>query len=619
MRIIIVLFFCLQFFPLYSSGKKVDISDLELYRGTQKSFSMKYSRIFIEERIKKEPDNVEALLIQSLVEDISGNTQKAIEIVEKVKDKFQQNIDVDIDFEMYMKFSSTASDSSASLEQKERVFQLMRENLSEEQMRNLVESRTKEVIANIKNGDDAKREIEKTIENGEYEVSLNLLIKSYNNSYIGENYFNEKKIFLENIIAMKKKEAEEARRQKEEKEKINKEEKNVSKKEWSFLYGSEGSEYGNGVFVNTNGVFLTGHSYGEIDGEKNAGGSDAFIFAFDYSGKKIWTQLIGSYNNDSGIKVLGDKNNIYVVGYTSGNIGEEVCNGETDVFVASYSFKGNLNWVRIFGSKEDDLVKSFTIGKDALYITGYTLGNLGGNKNRGDADIFVAKYDLNGEKSYLKTYGSQGYDVGNSIVIYEDALFIAGVTDDILNGTINKGSGDGFLMKTDLDGNILFTEIIGEDGYDIANSLTVDRGKIFITGETSSNKLFDKKSNGKKDAFICSYDKDGKYRWGKIIGSSQNDTSLGIVASLGNLYITGYTGASLGNNTNNGGNDAFIMKYNFDGEPVFVKLLGSKNDDIGRDICVGVNLIYITGGTNGNFDGLMNKGNSDIFIKMISM
>ena len=39
-----------------------------------------------------------------------------------------------------------------------------------------------------------------------------------------------------------------------------------------------------------------------------------------------------------------------------------------------------------------------TDSSDNIYVTGNTLGNLDGNTNSGDEDIFLVKYDLSGTK-----------------------------------------------------------------------------------------------------------------------------------------------------------------------------------------------------------------------------
>ena len=174
-------------------------------------------------------------------------------------------------------------------------------------------------------------------------------------------------------------------------------------------------------------------------------------------------------------------------------------------------------------------------------------------------------------------------------------------------------------MKTDLDGNITWVELFGGDDYDMINGITINRGQIFIAGESSSSRLFGVRNKGDNDVFIASYNREGKYLWGKTVGTSKNDRAYGIVNSLGNIYITGVTGGVLANQVNNGRNDAFVMKYNFDGEPIFTKLIGTFENDKGKNICVGVNFIYIIGETEGKFPGFKNYGDYDVFVKMISM
>ena len=101
-----------------------------------------------------------------------------------------------------------------------------------------------------------------------------------------------------------------------------------------------------------------------------------------------------------------------------------------------------------------------------------------------------------------------------------------------------------------------------------------------------------------------------------ILGSSNDDESYGITtANDGSIYITGKTSGNLGGQINGGWDDAFITKFNSDGEKQWTKLLGDSHSEYSRGITTGDDgSIYITGTAGDDLDGQINKGRIDIFI-----
>ena len=57
-----------------------------------------------------------------------------------------------------------------------------------------------------------------------------------------------------------------------------------------------------------------------------------------------------------------------------------------------------------------------TASDSSIYITGYTKGTLNDNLNAGNKDIFLSKYDTNGNNTWTTLLGSSGSDEGVGIV-----------------------------------------------------------------------------------------------------------------------------------------------------------------------------------------------------------
>ena len=104
--------------------------------------------------------------------------------------------------------------------------------------------------------------------------------------------------------------------------------------------------------------------------------------------------------------------------------------------------------------------------------------------------------------------------------------------------------------------------------------------------------------------------------WTKLLGTSGNDETKALTTGLdGSIYVSGYTEGSLDGQTNSGGNDAFLTKYNPDGSKAWTKLLGTWAQDEARALTTGLDgAIYVSGTTSGALDGQTNSAGPDAFL-----
>ena len=73
-------------------------------------------------------------------------------------------------------------------------------------------------------------------------------------------------------------------------------------------------------------------------------------------------------------------------------------------------------------------------------------------------------------------------------------------------------------------------------------------------------------NSGNTDIFLVKFNSSGTKQWTKQLGTSSPEYGNGVTTdSSGNIYVTGYTQGGLDGNTNSGGKDIFLVKYNSDG------------------------------------------------------
>jgi len=106
----------------------------------------------------------------------------------------------------------------------------------------------------------------------------------------------------------------------------------------------------------------------------------------------------------------------------------------------------------------------------------------------------------------------------------------------------------------------------GSSSADEGKGVAVDsNNNIYVTGYTSGG-LDGNTSAGSQDIFLVKYNSSGTKQWTQQLGTSANDLGYGVtVDSSNNIYVTRYTDGGLDGNTNAGGRDLFLVKYNSSG------------------------------------------------------
>ena len=164
---------------------------------------------------------------------------------------------------------------------------------------------------------------------------------------------------------------------------------------------------------------------------------------------------------------------------------------------------------------------------------------------------------------WTKQLGTPFDDLGNSV--FSDSLgniYVTGETGEGLDGNINSGKSDIFLIKYNSSGTKQWTKQLGTPSSDSGNSVSTDSsGNIYVTGFTKGG-LVGNINSGESDIFLIKYNSSGTRRWTKQLGTPSFESGSGVATDpLGNIYVTGTTLGELDGN-NYGEKDIFLIKYN---------------------------------------------------------
>jgi hypothetical protein len=161
---------------------------------------------------------------------------------------------------------------------------------------------------------------------------------------------------------------------------------------------------------------------------------------------------------------------------------------------------------------------------------------------------------------------------------------------------------------------VLWAKSAGGTYSDEGTSLATDAsGNVYITGNFVSPTitfgttiLTNESNNGGSDIFIAKYDAFGTVLWAKSEGGTYFDEGTSVATDVnGNVFVTGNFNSdtiTFGTNTctNAGSNDIFIAKYDATGTVLWAKSSGTPNYDRGRSVSTDTNgNVYVTGMFNG--------------------
>ncbi|MDC0230314.1 SBBP repeat-containing protein [Deltaproteobacteria bacterium] len=180
-------------------------------------------------------------------------------------------------------------------------------------------------------------------------------------------------------------------------------------RQWTKPLGTAQNDLANGVSIDSSGNFyVAGVTYKDLDGNTSAGSADLFVAKYNSSGTKQWTKQLGTSGRDHARGVATDSSgNVFVAGDTYGGLDGNTNAGYNDLFVVKYNSSGTKQWTKQLGTSSTDSANGVaTDSSGNVYVVGYTYGELDGNTNTGASDIFVVKYNSSGTKQWTKQLGS---------------------------------------------------------------------------------------------------------------------------------------------------------------------------------------------------------------------
>jgi len=402
---------------------------------------------------------------------------------------------------------------------------------------------------------------------------------------------------------------------------------------WFYAPQGNGTEYIYGTVVDPFGnTIVTGYSAEQTTSpgpvnygggtRTNGGASDLYIVKLDPAGAYLWDYHITAAGAQQIVEVVTDTvGNIYGGGFYGGSVdfgsGVRTSAGGNDIVLVKLSPAGTYLWDRVYGGTTGtDNTRGLAIDSSNNVLL---VGSFGGTVNFGGgprvaqgSDSMIIKVDSNGTYLWDAPISGAGSDwmyagaVDNAGNIWVSGFF-TGTADYGMGPMISSGGNDVPLLRYNSSGTLTLSQKFGgtasEWGWDItvdpvsqgpiiagySNSVSIDYGGGLRSGSGTSN------------IFVVKHTSSGAYVWDKHFDFAVNQEAYAVEAdAAGNVYlggdIEGTVNFGLGPVTSVGSDDAFVLKLDASGTPLWQSVWGGSSSDGVDEIALAPNGSLRVGG-----------------------
>jgi len=358
-----------------------------------------------------------------------------------------------------------------------------------------------------------------------------------------------------------------------------------------------------------------------------------------------WSTYLGGGISDVSYAAAPSANgNFYVTGYsnspnfpTTTGVFQPTFNSNYDAILLRITNSGKILWTSFFGGTGNDYSFDCTLDKAGnIYFTGTeasgtsfpTTPSSPVSIQHSGSDIFLVKCDSNGFPKWTVSTGGDSDDEGFGCSLDDSGnIFVCGRTNskswtmlgNSFQTTLNSAapnssnqSYDGFLMKYDPMGKMVWNTYFGGQGGDMAYSCSSDhQGNVYMAGYSDGANFpilsADQDSaTGPGMGFLSKFDGNGNLSWSTYVGGSGKQYIYSIQSTAdSNIIVTGTTTSNdlrktsgAWQTTNKGGEDIFLAKYTSAGSLNWMSYFGGTADEIGyhcsRDVQGNINITGLT-------------------------
>ena len=276
---------------------------------------------------------------------------------------------------------------------------------------------------------------------------------------------------------------------------------------WVKQAGGNLNDVGRGVATDAAGNcymvgFFSGTIYLDtIQLTSNGFHEGIFISSYDANGNIRWAKNIGGTGHARPAAVAADKQgNLFITGFFEGTAAFDsiklISAGQSDIFTAMFNKNGKAVWANRAGGSSSDEARGIALDEqNNVYATGFFVHEIKFEatksielESKGESDIFIVKYDVNGIVKWAQQAGGQDIDQGSDVTAMNaNGCVVTGFFEktasfgDSLISSV--GNRDIFVAHYSSDGKLCSLMKAGGNGSDEGRSVKVDdKNNIYLTG-----------------------------------------------------------------------------------------------------------------------------------------
>ena len=301
------------------------------------------------------------------------------------------------------------------------------------------------------------------------------------------------------------------------------------------------------VETSDGGYIIVGFTENSILDDMNA-----YILKTNANGDTLWTKSYGGPEPEYVYQILPYQNNYFIIGYSQSFGG-----GDYDVYLLKINQDGDTLWTKTYGGWGNEEGREIVLTADNhLVFVGSS-----NSADLDDLDIFITKIDLDGNEIWTKYFGGSEKEFGNCIKLCNDGGFIIGGE----TFSYDIGDGDAYLIRTNANGDTLWTKTYGGNLADEIKSIICNSDGTYTMAIRDSST-----GSGDIDVEVMKTNSQGTIIWDKVYGSYDKDTPKTIYPTNDNGYIVGAITRSFGLINP----DMWLLKLNADGDSIWTRRFG---------------------------------------------
>ncbi|RRO25141.1 hypothetical protein [Flavobacteriaceae bacterium 14752] len=373
--------------------------------------------------------------------------------------------------------------------------------------------------------------------------------------------------------------------------------------------------------------------------EKTTTDSDYWLLKLDKDLNLIWQKTFGGSSDDRGQKIISTTDGGFLItGFsrsTDGDVSENF--GFHDFWALKLNASGDIIWEKSFGfSGNDRAFSAIQTSDGGFFLSGFLdvsasggEGNDDGNTQRskslfakhGVGEFWGIKLDADGQTQWRRFFGGTNNDRSYDVTEAHDGniIMIGSSESNDFDITNPRGSYDIWVVKVDLQGDLLWQKNFGGSSLEIGYSITKTfDGNYVLAGDTRSSDADVSNFKGNTDFWVIKFDDNAQMIWEKTFGGSDFESARDVLELQSNeLLISGSSKSSDNQVSENfGQNDVWVAFTDENGNLKNQLNIGGTNLDFAQEAIQLQNGEVVLVGSSESKDELVteNKGGKDVLV-----